>query len=651
MLRHYLAVAVLAFRKSPIVTIANVTVLGLGLTAFVAAYAVTAFWNGAERQFSNSQRTFIISSRIEMSDGSVALYETPATNPHIARYLLTYFPQLEAVARARRLGIGGDTSIAAGERAARLFAVAVDAEFLEIFDLPFRTGDARTALAEPRSVVLTESAAERLFGADDAVGRTVSLGNRVDATVTGVIEAIAEPSHMARSATASLPFEMLASMDLHAAYSGNAPEGGVENWFGIDSATYVLLPSDRSLTPTELQTGLEALVDSHMPEHQAGFGNLLLGVVPVTQMLALDASGAFLGGRNSITAILWLLGSLVLGVACLSYASLATARAAGRAHDVGVRKAIGANASDVVVQHLLEAGLLTAASLALAVIVIRALSPVVEAAWGIDLSLTLAAEPRFFAFVTAVAIAVTLLGGAYPAFLLSRVRPISALRANSQRVGRKAMLSLLVGAQFAAATFLLLVIAVIYLQNVELRRIAVEISTDPLLVIENRRDITGLSSDTLGEELRRLPQVLGVAAIELPLLLASDSLPLARSADEGAPQRMLSQHRVSHGFASVMQLELLAGRFFLSENAIRRSAAHRRSSSIASWRSSLALRRRRMPSAKSSMCRRTSWSALVWEPPHDRCKSLAYWKTSRCRSAVACIAALSTGSRPTFRTR
>jgi putative ABC transport system permease protein len=102
-----------------------------------------------------------------------------------------------------------------------------------------------------------------------------------------------------------------------------------------------------------------------------------------------------------------------------------------------------------------------------------------------------------------VAIAVTLLAGAYPAFLLSRVRPIFALQGYRQRVGRKAMLSVLVGAQFAAATFLLLVVAVIYLQNVELRRIAVEISTDPLLVIENRRDITGLSSDSLGEELRR----------------------------------------------------------------------------------------------------------------------------------------------------
>ena len=66
MLGHYLSVAVLTFRKSPFVAIANITVLALGLTAFVATYAVSDFWNGAERQFENAQRTFVISSRIEM---------------------------------------------------------------------------------------------------------------------------------------------------------------------------------------------------------------------------------------------------------------------------------------------------------------------------------------------------------------------------------------------------------------------------------------------------------------------------------------------------------------------------------------------------------------------------------------------------------
>ena len=135
------------------------------VAAFVATYAITDFWNGAERQFENADRIFVIASRIEANDGSVVLDKVPATNPYIANYLPTYVPRIEAVARARNLGFGGEVPVSAGDRAAPLFAVAADAEFLEIFDLPFIAGDSRTALARPRSVVLTESAAERLFGA------------------------------------------------------------------------------------------------------------------------------------------------------------------------------------------------------------------------------------------------------------------------------------------------------------------------------------------------------------------------------------------------------------------------------------------------------------------------------------------------------
>jgi putative ABC transport system permease protein len=252
---------------------------------------------------------------------------------------------------------------------------------------------------------------------------------------------------------------------------------------------------------------------------------------------------------------------LVLGVACVNYASLATARAAGRAHEVGVRKAIGAGATDVLTQHLLQAGVLTSAALALAVLFVRALSPLVERSFGIDLSLALSAEPRFLAFAGAVAVAVTVLAGAYPAFVLSRIRPIFALREYRLRVGHKRLLSGLVGIQFAAASFLSIAVAVIYLQNHELERTALAIATDPLVVIENRREHTELSHETLRDELLRLPQVSAVAAtFDRPF--RSRPLILASSADEGAPQRMVQQYWVSHDFASVAGLDLLAGRFF-----------------------------------------------------------------------------------------
>lgn len=556
MLRHYLAVALLNLRKAPIAAFANAAVLALGLTAFVGAYAVTGFWERAERQFANADRTFVVASRISLTDGSTALYRVPVTNPYVAAYLRADFPQIETTARARSLG--GEIPVAAGERAVRLPAVAVDAEFLAIFDLPFVAGDALGALAQPGSVVLTESAAQRLFGNESALGKTVTLGNRVDVTVTGVIGAIAEPSHLGRSDSASLTFDLLTSSDVRDRYLG-AQDGGAENWFGMDGTTYVLLPADGSLAGSTLDAALDAFLARHMPAEQAGFAKLDLDLIPVTRMLALDASGAFLAGRGSITAMLWLFGALLLGIACVNYASLAAARATGRAHEVGVRKAIGASAGDVLFQHLVEAGLLTACALALAFAAVRAAAPVLRAGTGIDLTLALAAGPRSLAFLAALALGVTLLAGAYPAFVLSRVRPIFALRAVRVRFGRRLLLTLLVGVQYAAASFLLIAATFVYLQNAELKRANGRIAADPLLVVQNQEELTRLDFGTLRDELLRLPQVTAVTATNW---WGAAPVPLARSADEAAPQRQVTEYLVSYDFAEVFDVPLLAGRFF-----------------------------------------------------------------------------------------
>ena len=557
MVRHYFSVALLNFRKTPFATLANVAVLALGLTAFVAAYAVTGFWSRAESHFANANRTFVITSRMALADGTVVLREAPITNAYTASYLRADYPEIEAAARAG--SFVGDVPVAAGDRAIRLTAVGADPEFLDIFDLPFVAGDARSALREPRSVVLTQRTAERLFGDDNPLGKTVSLANLVDATVTGVVGTIPEPSHLGASVTALGHFDMLASMDLRDRYLQRG-SGGPENWFGMDGTTYVLFPADGSLQPDKLARDLDAFVHRHMPADQTAFTSLLLNLIPVGDVLSVSASALFLGGDRSATALLWTLGLLVLAVACINYASLAAARASRRIHEVGVRKAIGASASDILLQHLLEAGLLTAAALSLAFVAVRALAPAVRANAGIDLDLALSLDSRSVLFFATLTVAVTLLAGAYPAFVLARVRPLFALRAIRLRMGRRLLLSLLVGLQFAAASVLLTAVIVVYLQNQELRRTGLGIASDPLLVIESRPDITHVAPATLRAELLRLPRVKAVTAMLSPPLGGTGGGVLARSADEESVQTRIDPYFVSDDFADVFDLRLLAGR-------------------------------------------------------------------------------------------
>src|SRR5262249_42093120 len=150
---------------------------------------------------------------------------------------------IEAVARATLLNVNSAVSDGK-DRAIRVNGFAADPEFLRIFNLPFIAGDPRTALSQPHSVILTRDAARRLYGTDDVLGRQIVLGLEWFCTITGVIDAIPEPSHMGRSASASMPFEMLTSRDIYelaikTAFGGGDTTQMPENWTWTPNTTYV----------------------------------------------------------------------------------------------------------------------------------------------------------------------------------------------------------------------------------------------------------------------------------------------------------------------------------------------------------------------------------------------------------------------------
>src|SRR4029077_13015580 len=196
MLRHYLSLALRSFRRSPAAALLNVFTLALGLVCFLIVAGIVGFWERADHQFPKTSRTYVVTSRFVFGDGSLRA-RAPLASSYVAKYLKVDFPQIEAIART--VVVNDNASYVSGDRAIRIREFCVDGELLDILDLPFVEGDAHSALKSPLSAVLTESAARRLFGADRALGKHVLLGGVWEATVTGVVGAIPEPSHMGRS--------------------------------------------------------------------------------------------------------------------------------------------------------------------------------------------------------------------------------------------------------------------------------------------------------------------------------------------------------------------------------------------------------------------------------------------------------------------
>jgi putative ABC transport system permease protein len=584
MLGHYVTIALRSLRRAPLTAAVNVLALALGLAAFVTAFGIVTFWNKSERHFPNAGRTYVVTSDLEATNGAIKTGVQPTTNRLYADYLKAEFTEdFEAVARTQTMSNEGGVS--AGDVSERMFIVGADAAFLDIFDLPFLKGDPKNALRSPSSAVLTQDAAKRLFGTDDVLGRTITLGSVLDVTVTGVIGEIPEPSYFGHSPAANVRFDVLSSWDTldgiqfasrvrQAERQGQPapqppqppqpPRPEQENWLGgYCCMTFVMTKQSSPLTAATLDAQLRDWGNRHVPVAQRDLATLTVGAVPVGGLMVSQLNAQLLGGSGlSITTVLLALAALVLVVACVNYASLATAQAARRAREVGLRKAIGASRVRVMSQYLAEAAILTGMAAIVALIALRLATPVIRNAVGINLSVGLYSG-AFWLFLAGLLEVVTLLGGAYPTFVLARVPPIEALRIGRTKVGPRFTTTVLVGAQFAAASFLLIVVYVMFAQNRALQRSGLGVGSDPVLVLTNAQQYSGIDNKLLQDELRRIPQVKSVSETsQSPWSPGVGLAPVGRSPDESVARATAIMNTVGYDYFKTLGYTTLGGREF-----------------------------------------------------------------------------------------
>jgi putative ABC transport system permease protein len=567
-LQHYFLLAFRNLRRAPLASVVSILTLTLGLVCIVTAFAFVSFWERAERHFANADRIAVLTTNLSIP-GLITFTDDPGTPEQAAAYLDADFPELELVARA--IKIDEHAAIASGDRAVRANVVAVDPDFLEVFNLPFTAGNPRAAFSVPGSAVITEQQASALFGSDNPIGRTLLVENTVEATITGVLGAIPEPSHLGRSASASLSFDVLVSRDVlekirTAQRDPNAPIRP-ENWLGGNAFTYILLPRDGSFSLDHLRAELSGFTKRHVPEALGGFAAVSFSAVSARSLLsrAVDDELFFSTSDLSVAAVLLVLGMLVLGVACLNYANLAIARAASRLREVGLRKALGATPAQIMAQHLLEASVLATVALITALVSFRLLQPAIDSLAGADLTAIVTTGPAFGGFLIALLILVTFMAGTYPALALARSRPMLGLHASRTQIGPKILSSLLVGGQFAVASFLLIAVAVTTLQNRQFLRTALGSTSDPLLLIENPSDITHIETITLRNELTRLPQITGVTEIGNVPWESLGGTAVSSTPGQDAVTRGALSHTVGYEFFSVFAISVLAGRVFTPE--------------------------------------------------------------------------------------
>jgi putative ABC transport system permease protein len=555
MIRHYLASTFASIVRSPLTTAANVLTLALGLACFIAAYGIVSYWRSGDSHHANAPRTFVVGEGVTASgqDRSDAL--NSVSSPALARDLRADFPEIALISRTLE---SLEIAVAAGERKLLLDVAYVEPDFLKIFDLAFLKGDPRGALDQPGSVVLTQATAERLFGSAPALGQPVRIDGAWEGRVTGVIAPVRQPSFMGSGQDAQLRFEVLASWNSHP----RLEQIERQRWLALWGFTFVTLSPNLSLDAFNAR--LPAFVSRRAPAEQQNAAEIDLKAFPVGQLTthALD-NLLFAQSGVHITAIgaLLGLGFLTLLVACVNYAALAAAKAAGRAKETGMRRVLGASWWNVIVQAWLEAGLLTTAATVAAFAVLALIAPSVHALTSVDMLFFLRA-PIAFAVIAGIILVAALSAGLYPAMAQMRVHPVEALRSGRSRSGARLITHVLVGVQFAAASFLLILVTVTQLQRAHLERTALT-PRDPVIVLNNLSPLR-LDYDTLAAQLAALPGVRSVSVVDKPLLGGSgvNLVQFARSADPGANAPTGYFKAIGHDYFATLDLGVLAGRVF-----------------------------------------------------------------------------------------
>ena len=462
MLVNYLKIAWRNLLRNKVFSTINIVSLSLGLATCMIIGLFVLDELSFDRFHEKADRIVRVTFRAKMGGNKI---EEANVMPPTAKTLQRDYPE---VLEATRLRAAGAFMIEKGEGIIKEESVAfVDSNFLQVFNFPLVAGDAKTALLEPNTLVISDKMAKKYFGANDPLGQILTAKNYDNPMkVTGVMAEWPANSH--------LQFNFLIAM-------AGREEAQSNSWMQSEFYTYLVLPAGYDYH--QLQAKLPQMVTKYFgPGIQQTFGislsafrqegnDLGLFLQPLTDIHLRSNFDYDIAPSGDIRYV-YIFGAIALFmllIACINFMNLSTAAASKRAREVGIRKVMGSVKSTLVGQFLLESIMLTAVALVLAVFIVSQTLPLFNDLAEKNLTLSFTAMPWLLLGLPLLGLAVGILAGSYPAFFLSSFKAITALKGGTRLdlfKGRRSidLRGILVMGQFCVSIILIVGTTVVYQQ-------------------------------------------------------------------------------------------------------------------------------------------------------------------------------------------
>ncbi|HEY4194969.1 MAG TPA: ABC transporter permease [Mucilaginibacter sp.] len=570
MIVNYLKIAWRILFRQKVFSLVNILGLAIGMAACLLIVQYISFELSYDNFHKNGDHIYRIKHQ-NYSQGNL-VENLPKTYSAVGPALKAQFPEVQEMTRVSPIEGLVTTQQPNGALTAfnETHIYMAEASFLRLFSFPMTEGTI-AALDNPNTVVITEKTAKKYFPNQDAIGKIIRLqeqtsGTDITATVTGVCKDVPANSH--------LQFDFLVSNDLKAG-----------DWVYPDSYTYISLSPQTN--PKAFEAKLSVFLKGNISQisknnnysptqGKSNLSNILLTLQPLRDIhlysnLSQEIST---GGNGKMVWYLGLVAVLILVIAYINYVNLSTAKVIERAKEVGIRKVLGSQRLQLIVQFLFESLLLNLISIAIAIFIVLLAMPWFSRLCGVEMSFTLWNSPLFLLGFVVFLLVGILLSALYPALILSNYKPVQILKGkfmnNIQSISlRKA----LVVFQFAATIAFMTGTLVVYRQvnymkdankGMDMKQTLVVVAPQNVRATDADNQKYILKDSVFQREIMRNPYVQSVTA--------SSSIPgqnigyimgyTRRTPDDGEKHLRLSTLEIGSRYLNQFNIKVVAGRPF-----------------------------------------------------------------------------------------
>ncbi len=530
---NYLKVAIRRIKREKGYTFINIVGLAIGMACTILIFLWVQDQRSFDRFHENADQICRVYYTNELFEGSAIYLPGPLTE-----YLKDNYPEIIDATNykhwKRKVAFGNKSYLSTGSY--------VDPSFFEIFTFPFIKGNPQTALDKPHSIVITEDLADKFFGDDNPLGKTISyyvFSKKIDLEVTGVIQNVPPNSH--------LQFDFLIPYEIGYDW--------MKTWNNNSGWSYVMLNPNSSYQ--EVSRKISGVLEIHRPESR-----YVLHLQPLKRIHLYLPRGV---GQIVYVYIFSVMSLIVLLIACINFMNLSTARSEKRFKEIGIKKVVGSNRTQLIKQFLTESIVMAIMGIVLALFLVQAILPSINAMLGAHL--TLSFTGKFIVIMMAIALLTGLLAGGYPAFFLSAIHPVVIIKGqfSTKKSGTKgaSLRKMLVVAQFAFSIFFVICVVVIHQQMDYIRNRDLGFDKEHVVVVESMGELKQ-RNQIVKEELLQFPEVQGVtfgAFSPFNWESSEGSIGMSWTGKTTELEFVIGQNYVDYDYTDTLGLEMVRGRF------------------------------------------------------------------------------------------